>query len=66
MDLNQKLKEAKAKRKEIVDQVNALADKMEELREQRQALLQEALRYDGEVRALEALVKEGKKDVQDK
>lgn len=61
MDLAQKLKEAKAKRKEIVERVNALAEEMEHLREQRQALLQEALRYDGEVRALEALIKEEKK-----
>ena len=61
MNLQQKLEEAKAKRKEIIDQVNALADQIEGLREQRQALLQEALRYDGEVRALEALVKEEKK-----
>ncbi|MBA7583067.1 hypothetical protein ES708_25005 [subsurface metagenome] len=62
MNLEQKLEEANAKRKEIVDQVNALADQMEGLREQRQALLQEALRYDGEVRTLEALVKEEKEE----
>ena len=55
MSLEQKLEEAKAKRKEIVDRVNALAD-------QSQALLEEALRFDGEVRALEALVKEEKKE----
>ena len=60
MNLEQKLKEAKAKRKEIVEQVNALADEIEGLSQQRQALLQEALRYDGEVRTLEALVKEEK------
>lgn len=58
MNLKQKLKEAKAKQKEIVDQVNAIADKIDNLREQRQALLQEALRYDGEVRTLTALIKE--------
>jgi len=61
MDLKQKLKEAQAKRKEIVEQVNAIAEEMERLRAQRQALLQEALRFDGEVRALETLVKEEKK-----
>ena len=60
MDLNQKLKEAKAKRKEIVEQVNELADQVSNLQEQRQTLLQEALRYDGEVRTLEALIKEEK------
>ncbi len=60
MNLKQKLEEAKAKRKEIVERVNALAEEMERLREQRQVSLQEALRYDGEVRTLEALVKEEK------
>lgn len=60
MNLEQKLEQAKVKRQEIVDQVNAIAEQMERLREQRQALLQEALRYDGEVRALEALIKEEK------
>lgn len=58
MNLKQKLEEAKAKRKEIIEQVNALAEEMDRLREQRQALLQEALRFDGEVRTLETLVKE--------
>jgi len=61
MDLAKNLEEAKAKRREIVEQVNALAKEMERLNQQRQMLLQEALRYDGEVRALEALVKEEKK-----
>ena len=61
MDLAKNLEEAKAKRREIVEQVNALAEEMERLNKQRQMLLQEALRYDGEVRALEALVKEEKK-----
>lgn len=58
MNLEQKLEEAKAKRREIVDQVNGIADETEKLKQRRQALLQEALRFDGEVRALEALVKE--------
>lgn len=61
MNLEQKLEEAKTKRKEIVEQVNALAEEMERIKEQRQILLQEALRYDGEVRTLEALVKEEQK-----
>lgn len=60
MNLEQKLKEAQAKRKEIVEEINAIAKQMERLREQRQALLQEALRYDGEVRTLAALIKEEK------
>ncbi|MBA7608650.1 hypothetical protein ES703_15829 [subsurface metagenome] len=58
MELKEKLKEAIAKRQKIVDQVNAIADEIESLRQKRQALLQEALRYDGEVRTLEALIKE--------
>jgi len=60
MNLEQKLEEAKAKRKEIVEQVNALAEEIEGLSQQRQTLLQEALRYDGECRVLEALVEEDK------
>lgn len=58
MELKEKLKAAQAKQKEIVDQVNAIAEKIENLREQRQALLQDALRYDGDVRTLKALIKE--------
>jgi len=59
VDIETKLQVAKAKRKELVEQVNEIASEIERLREQRQAILQEALRYDGEVRALEALAKEG-------
>ncbi|MBA7499064.1 hypothetical protein ES704_01803 [subsurface metagenome] len=58
MNLEQKLEEAKAKRKEIVEQVNVLAEEIERLREQRQALLQEALRFDGECRLLEKMLDE--------
>lgn len=58
MELKEKLKEAIAKRQRIVDQVNATANEIEGLRQKRQALLQEALRMDGEVRTLEALTKE--------
>jgi len=54
MDLKMKLEEAKARRKELVEQANQLA-------EQRQAVLQEALKTDGEVRVLDALIKEDKK-----
>jgi len=60
MKLEQKLEEAKSKRKEIVEKVNELAEEIEGLRNKRQNLLQEALRYDGEVRALEALATEEK------
>lgn len=61
MDLKEKLKEAKAKRHEIVNQVNEIGDGIEKMKKQRQALLSEALRFDGEVRALEALIKEDEK-----
>ena len=58
MELKEKLEEAIAKRQKIIDQVNEIADEIEGLRQKRQALLQEALRMDGEVRTLEALIKE--------
>ena len=61
MDLAKNLKEAKAKRREIVEQVNALAKETERLNQQRQMLLQEALKMDGECRLLEELVKEEEK-----
>jgi len=58
MDLKEKLKEAEGKRQGIVDQVNAIADEIQSLQQRRQALLQEALRFDGEVRTLTTLIKE--------
>ena len=61
MNLEQKLEEAKAKRKEIVNQVNAIAEEIERLSQQRQSLLQEALKLDGECRVLERLLKEEKR-----
>ena len=48
MNLTEELEEAKKKRREVVDQLN-------ELEEQKQTLLQEVLRLDGEVRVLERL-----------
>ncbi|MBA7584256.1 hypothetical protein ES708_26209 [subsurface metagenome] len=60
MNLEQKLEEAKTKRGEIIDKVNKIAEEIENLKGQRQILLQEGLRYDGEVRTLAALVKEAK------
>ena len=62
MDLAQKLQEAKAKRREIVERVNAIAEDMERLSQQRQALLQEALRIDGECRLLERMQDEEKEE----
>jgi len=54
MDILKELKEAKQHREQVVAQINELA-------QQRQALLQEALRLDGEVRTLERLSKDGDK-----
>lgn len=62
MELELKLKEALAKRQKIIDQVNEIADEIESRKQTRQGLLQEALRCDGEVRILEALIKEEKPD----
>jgi hypothetical protein len=48
VDIAKELEEARRKRQELVDRINRLG-------EERQALLQEALRLDGEVRVLERL-----------
>lgn len=52
MEVVKELEEAKKRREEIVNKINELA-------QQRQILLQEALRIDGEVRMLERLSKDG-------
>ena len=52
MDITKELQDAKARREEIVKQIN-------QLKQQEQNLLQEALRVDGEVRMLERLSKDG-------
>jgi len=54
MDITKELNEAKQRREEVVAQINRLE-------QQKQALLQEALRTDGEVRMLERLSKDGDK-----
>jgi len=54
MDISKELTEAKRKRQEIVNQIN-------ESDRQKQQLIQEALRLDGEVRTLERLSKDGDK-----
>jgi len=53
MDITKELTEAKQRRQETVNQIN-------QLKQQEQALLQEALRIDGEVRTLERLSKDDK------
>jgi len=55
MDIDAKLKEAQSKQKEVVDRVNLIAQDINDLNQQRQLLLQEALRYEGEIRALTSL-----------
>jgi len=60
MDLKKKLEEAKTRRKELVEQANSIGEQIDGLRNQRQLVLQEALKCDGEVRVLEELVKEEK------
>jgi hypothetical protein len=57
MEIQKALEEAKGNRKRIVEEINSLAEQAEALNQKRQLLLQEALRLDGEVRALEKLVK---------
>jgi len=54
MDITKELAEAKERRVQIVNQIN-------QLKQQEQALLQEALRIDGEVRMLERFSKDGEK-----
>lgn len=57
MEIQKELETAKQRREQIVAQINELA-------QQRQALLQEALRIDGEVRMLEHLSKDGDKPME--
>ncbi len=51
LDIKEELQKAKDKRQEIILKINALKD-------EEQGLLQEALKLDGEVRALERLAKQ--------
>lgn len=53
------LKEAEDKRQKVVDEVNEIKASIEQLQSLKQDKLQEALRLDGEVRALKELLKEG-------
>jgi len=52
MDIEKELQEAKTKQQQVVARVNALE-------QERQQLLQEALRLDGEIRALTRLKEQG-------
>ena len=61
MDTSQELKVAIEKRQDVVNQINALEQQKQRLEDQKQQLLQEALRMDGEVRLLQRLSKNGTK-----
>ncbi|MGA2669949.1 MAG: hypothetical protein ABSF21_00810 [Dehalococcoidia bacterium] len=61
MDIQKELDDAKQRRQETVNQINGLAEQKQQLENQRQSLLAEALRLDGEVRFLERLSKDGDK-----
>jgi len=58
MDLTERVKVAEAGRQGNLDQANALGEEIQVLSKRRQELLLEAIRFDGEVRALTALIKE--------
>lgn len=51
MDITKELQEAKARQQDIVDHIN-------QLKEEEQNLLREALRSDGEIRILQKLLQE--------
>lgn len=58
MDITKELTESKKKQAEAVDQLNKLR---QQFQQQEQALLQEILRTDGEVRLLQRLSDNGNK-----
>lgn len=55
MDISKELAEAKQHRQELVDQVNQIAENINQLEQERKRLLHEAVLVAGEVRALERL-----------
>lgn len=58
MDITQELAEAKLKRQELINKTNELAEQGQQIQAQRQQVLQEALKMDGEVRILERMAKQ--------
>ncbi|GAI58688.1 unnamed protein product [marine sediment metagenome] len=60
MDIDAKLKEAKSKQVEVVGRANLIAQEISNLSQQRQMLLQETLKYEGEIRPLTGLKEEKK------
>jgi predicted nucleic acid-binding Zn-ribbon protein len=61
MDIKNELQSAKDRRQKVVDEINELAQNIEQIQGKRQLLLQEALKIEGEVRLLERLGKDGEK-----
>lgn len=61
MDIKVELEEAKTNRQKIIDRVNLIGEEINRLSQERQGLLQEALRCDGEVRVLERISSDGTK-----
>jgi len=55
MNVKHELEDAKKRQQEVVAQINAI-------KQQEQALLQEALRIDGELRLLQRMIQEESKD----
>jgi len=55
MEIKEQLADAKKRQQEVVAQINAI-------KQQEQALLQEALRIDGELRLLQRMIQEESKD----
>lgn len=61
MDIKELLTEAQNKQKEIIDQFNALGERIQTMEQDRQQLLAEARRLEGEIRAYTKLL-DNKKD----
>lgn len=59
MNIEQELEEAKKKRVETINEINAIEQQRQRLEEQKQQLLQEVLRLDGDIRTLDRLAKSG-------
>ena len=64
MDIATALDEAKTNRQQLMAQINELQENQRQLEQRKQTLIQEALRLDGEVRALARLSENGDKPAQ--
>lgn len=59
MDIATALDQAKTNRQQLMVQINELQENQRQLEQRKQTLIQEALRLDGEVRALARLSENG-------